>query len=259
MEAHDVLADDVNVGGPAALQTRVQGGRILRPQQGGQVPQERVEPHVNHLRIVTRHRDAPIGAGARNRKIALVVLVQPNHDLASAALGQKKIGVVLHVLGQLLPIFGQPKKVILLTPQLGFLSMDLAHVIILHLVSVQVRFASDAIPTLVILLVNVAAVQAPLPHLRNDFPVFRLRGPRKMLVTDVKFVPQPLEVPRDAIHELLWGHVLSLRSFRDLFAMFVHASHEMHIPAAHLRVPGHDVRGYRGVRAADVRSAIGIE
>ena len=57
VEAHDVLADHVQVGRPIAAEFLAVGiGKI----DGGDVVGERVNPHIHHVPGIARHLDAPV-------------------------------------------------------------------------------------------------------------------------------------------------------------------------------------------------------
>jgi len=51
VEAEDVLANHVHVGRPAALHCLIQRRLVAILQAARDVPEQRVEPHVDHLRV----------------------------------------------------------------------------------------------------------------------------------------------------------------------------------------------------------------
>ena len=113
--------------------------------------------------------------------------------------------------------------------------------------------------SLVVLLVDVALVQAPLPHLADDLLVLRQRRAGEVLVLDAEHGPEVLELLGHLVDHDLRRLALPLGGLRDLLAVLVHAGDEVDVRLLHRGVPGHDVRGDGRVRAADVRRAVGVE
>ena len=66
VKAHDVLADDVQVGRPIFLEHGAVGIGIA---DGGDVVGQRIDPNVHDVLVVVRHLDAPVEGGARQRQI----------------------------------------------------------------------------------------------------------------------------------------------------------------------------------------------
>ena len=66
VEAHDVLADDVQVRRPVAPERRLLVGKA----DGGDVVGERVDPDVHDVLFVAGHLDAPVEGRARDRQVA---------------------------------------------------------------------------------------------------------------------------------------------------------------------------------------------
>ena len=78
MEARDLLADEVQVGGPVALELRLLGLLLLCGQivavlgpvaDGGDVVGEGVESDVDHVLRIGRNWDAPVEGGARDGEV----------------------------------------------------------------------------------------------------------------------------------------------------------------------------------------------
>ena len=62
MEAGNVLADDMQVGGPVLAE---QGLVVPAKAERRNIIDERVEPHIHHMPRIVRQRDTPVEAGAR--------------------------------------------------------------------------------------------------------------------------------------------------------------------------------------------------
>src|SRR5262249_478553 len=82
MKADDVLADDVDVGRP---KYRIFAVFHFRIAERGDVVDQRVEPDVNHMAGMSRHRNAPGKAGARDRTILQARLDEADDLVAPAA------------------------------------------------------------------------------------------------------------------------------------------------------------------------------
>ena len=65
VEAGDVLADHVGVGGPEGRALRALIGKAGR----GDVVGEGVDPHIHHMLVIARHGHAPVEGGAADRQI----------------------------------------------------------------------------------------------------------------------------------------------------------------------------------------------
>ena len=81
VEAHDLLADHVHVGGPVLARTSwlsVVGAVAER----GDVIGQRIEPDINHMLGIVGHRNAPVERGAADRKIAQAAAHKGNHFVA---------------------------------------------------------------------------------------------------------------------------------------------------------------------------------
>ena len=66
MEADDLLADEVDVGGPVFLIQAVVSTRVA---QGGDVVGQRVQPHVDGMLFVKVHRHAPFDGCAADAEV----------------------------------------------------------------------------------------------------------------------------------------------------------------------------------------------
>ena len=119
VEAQDVLADDV-VRGPAAGELLGVGAVADR----GRVVQQRVDPHVDDVRLVPRHLDAPVERRPRDRQV-LQALLDERDDLVARRLGPDEVAVVVE-LEQLVLELAQLEEVVLLLQQLERLRVDRA-------------------------------------------------------------------------------------------------------------------------------------
>ena len=85
------------------------GGRLVAEAHGGGVVEQRVEPHVDDLRGVPRHGDAPVEARPGDRQV-LQAAADERDDLVVRALRRDRVGVVLVVREQRVAERGQPEE-----------------------------------------------------------------------------------------------------------------------------------------------------
>ena len=89
VEPHDILADDVKIGGPESRKLRAFGVRIAGR---GEIIGQSVEPHIDHVVGVARDRNSPAEAGSRDRQVAQAALDKAD-DLVPPAARRDRIRV----------------------------------------------------------------------------------------------------------------------------------------------------------------------
>ena len=89
MEPHNVLADQVQVGGPVARKITVDVGIADCCHIRGQ----RIDPHIHDMIGRSRHFHAPVKAGPRDAEVAQATLDKADHFVA-AAIGTDEVGLV---------------------------------------------------------------------------------------------------------------------------------------------------------------------
>ena len=109
VEADDVLADDVDVGGPPLRELLV----VVREAGGGDVVRQGVDPHVHHVLVVAGHRHTPVEGGAGDREV-LEPGGDEGGDLVAAGVGADELGMVLVQLEQLVLVLREAEEVGLL-------------------------------------------------------------------------------------------------------------------------------------------------
>ena len=132
VEAHNLLADKVDVGGPVLF---IIGIIVRAVAHGGDVVRERVDPHINHVLRVEIHRDAPGEARAGNAEILQALLDERDH-LVLAALRLDEAGLILIELEQPVRILRKAEEIGLLLGPLH-LAPQSGHLPSLSCVSVQ--------------------------------------------------------------------------------------------------------------------------
>ena len=87
VEAHDVLADDVQVGRPVAPEFRAVG---VGKADAGDVVGQRVDPDIHDVLGIAGHPDAPVEGGARDRQVLQPALHEAR-DLVQPLLRQHEV------------------------------------------------------------------------------------------------------------------------------------------------------------------------
>ena len=145
VELEDVLADQVDRRRPELL------GQVLALAgvgEGGVVVEERVDPDVDHLRLVPRHRHAPLQAGAAERDVAQAALDERERLVVAVLRGDEPGPLGVELLERLLE-GGQPEEPVVLLLPLEHDLVDRAAVAVLELgLRLEVR-AARAVPALV--------------------------------------------------------------------------------------------------------------
>ena len=92
MEAHDLLADEVDVGWPILLEFL----RIVQEADRRQVIRQGVEPNVDDMIGCDRHGDAPVERRARDAQVFKPLLDEVDHLVAPRD-GLYEVGILLNV------------------------------------------------------------------------------------------------------------------------------------------------------------------
>ena len=155
VEPRDVLAHDVQVGRPPFLEQR-----LVRPvADGGCVVDEGVRPDVDDATRVGGQRDAPRLPGAAHRDVVEAALEKPQ-DLVAADLRLEEMRVGCVVIEQRLAVSGQAEEVVLLLEPLRRALVNRTIACDQILLRLE-RLARDAVPALVVALVEVAGLRDP--------------------------------------------------------------------------------------------------
>ena len=254
VEAQDVLADDVVGRGPEPV------GEVLalaREAQRRVVVQERVEPDVEHVARVPRHRHAPRELGARERDV-LQAALDERERLVVADARRDEVGVLLVELLEALLEGAQREEVVLLAVALELDVVDRAPVALLDLVLDLEVGAARAVPALVQALVDVAVVVDALEDVLDAADVLGVRGADEEVDRGLELGRQRLEALGVAVGQLLGLEPLVLGRVGHRLAVLVGAGEEEHVVAALAVMARHHVGGDRRVRVPQVRSRVDV-
>ena len=232
-------------------------GQVLagpRVSEGGAVVEQRVDPHVDRLTRVPRHRDAPVDLGPGDGEVVEAVLDHPPRLVAPGG-GQHPVGVRVVVRQQAVAVGRQPEEPVLLLDPLDRRAVDRAEPPLDELVLAVERLARRAVPAAVAALVDVARLVDALEDALHLRLVLGVGGADEEVVGGVEHTAQGAEALREHVGLLARGAPLPLGGAGDLAAVLVGAGEEEDVLAALAVMPRDDVGHDRRVRVADVRLA----
>ena len=256
VEADDLLAHDVHVGGPEPVQVMV---LVVAVAQGGHIVEQRVDPHVHHVAGVEVHGDAPGEGGAGDAQVLQAGLDEVVHHLVHTGAGLEEVGVLQQVL-DFIRVLGQAEEVgLLLRVHHRAAAVGAAAVL-------QLALSPEGLAGLAVLALVGALVDVPVVvHLLEDFldggDVVVVGGADEPIVGDVHQLPQvldPLGPLHDVVHEGLGGDPGALGLVLDLLAVLVGAGEEHNLLALEPVVAGDGVGGHGTVGVADVELVRGV-
>ena len=256
VEPDDLLAHDVIVGGPIAVEIMV---AVVIQTQGGGVVEQGVHPHVHHVAGVEVHGNAPVEAGTGNAQILQTGLDEVVDHLIDAGTGLQEIGVLQQML-HLVGVLAQTEEIGLLLGVVDFTAAVGA--LAVHQLAFRPEgLARGAVLALIGALVNVTVFIHLLEDLLHGLAVIVVGGADEPVVGDVHQLPQITDAARavhDAVHEGLGGHAGFLGFGLDLLAVLVGAGQEHHVVALQTLIAGDGVGGHGAVAVADVELVRGV-
>ncbi len=253
MLAEDVLADEVVVDRPVAVEPRTVVGVADR----GAVVDQRVEPHVGDVAVVPRERDAPRDRRAADREVEQPLLDEAQHLVALPG-RLHRLGMLGVVLEQAVLVAREPEEVVLLGDVLDHGAVDRAAEAVVELVLLVVELAAHAVEALVAVELDVAVVVDPLEELLHRPAVAGLGGADVVVVGDVEAVPRGAEQRAVAVGPLERGDVVRLGRPLDLEAVLVGAGEEHDVVAPEAPPAGQHVGRDRRVRVPDVGRVVHV-
>src|SRR5580704_4356376 len=188
VETDDLLAHQLHIGGPEALETLLVLGGVAAIAEGGDVVRQRIHPHVNHVLFIPWHRDAPVEAGAADRQV-FQSAAHERDDLVTPRLRlDDEFGIVVK-LQQLALESGELEKII-------FFAYGLRDAATIRAGrtwrGIDVKLIRHAVLAGIAALVDKAALLQDPEKLLHTFAVALFRG------ADVIVVAQPHAVPKAA-------------------------------------------------------------
>ncbi len=240
------------------------GGSSPRPDGGG-VVEQRVEPDVDDLRGVPRHRDSPVEARPGDGQV-LQAAADEGGDLVVRALRRDRVRVLLVVRQQGVAEGREPEEPVGLGDDLHRAAVHRAEHLALelagpgHQVAGELELlAADAVRPLVVPGVDVPGVLEPGQEVLDARLVATLGGADEVVVGHVEGRQHGLPVLGDQpVGPLLGGDTGRLGRAQDLLPVLVGAGEQPDaLPA--LAVPAADrVRRHGRVGMPDVRGVVDV-
>ena len=209
MEAQDFFADQVEVGGPEAFS-------IDCAHVGG----KRVEPDIEDVRGFVRDGNAPFDGGPADGDVLEALLHERDHFIA-ARFRADEFGIVFVELEQ--PLLERRKLEVEILLGDGFGGASAIRAGIARLGFVDVQLIEDAILAGVVALVDVAAFDAAVEQILDNFGVLGIGGALETVDLQVERLPLLAEFVRDEIGELLRRFAGRRGGALDLLAVLVSA------------------------------------
>ena len=252
METHNLFADHVHVGRPEfVVLARV--GRAVS--QSGDVVRQRVEPDIDHMLWVIRHRNAPRKGAAADREIAQAALHEGEHFITTR-LGSDEFGLLGVKLDKAILKGREFEKIILLFNGFGGAAAFGAGRARAN--RIHIELVRDAVLAGVVALVNETGILDALPQSLHALLMARRGGADVIVVTQPHAVPQRAEFGGDLIGKLLRRFARCLRRPLDLLPMLVSAGEEPCVVTQHAVPAGNCVARNRGIGVPDVGMRIDV-
>ena len=267
VELEDILAEDLDVGGPefgtGSLGGAVQGageGGITERGGDGDVIGEGVEPDVGDERGVERDGDAPVeaGGGPGTAEVFERIVFEETEDFIAAIVGFDEIGVGFDVIDEPRLVFAEA-EIVVVFDQFDDLAVEGIESAVGEAVLFgEERFLSGRVVAAVFGLVEVAGFVESSEDGLNDFAVTRGGGADEIVVGEVEAFGQGFPGDGQSIAISLGFEALGLGGLLDLLSMFIQAGEEEHVVAEAAARAGDDVGEDLFIGVTEVRGAIDV-
>ena len=247
MEAHDLLADEVEVRRPVFMEFL----RIVEVADRREVVRERVEPDVDDVLRVDGHGDAPVEGRAADAEIIEPLLDEIDH-LVAPRNGLDEIRMVLDVLEHAVLVLAHLEEIRFLRDLLHRAVAVRAAAVLVELVFRPVALAGRAVESLVLALVDVALRVDAAENLLNDALVALLRRADEIIVADGEAFPEVLEARDDLVRVLDGRHARLLGLLLDLEPVLIRAREEEDIVPLEAVEARNGIGNRRAVSVADM-------
>ena len=230
VEAGDVLADNVQAGGPVFFKELAALAAVVA--KAGDIVGQRIQPDVDDVLGVEVHRDAPLYGGAGHAQVLEPGQQEVVHHLVAAGDRLDKVGVGIYMVDEPLGVVAHLEEVGLLLLLSG-LPAAVGALAVYELALGEEGLALVTIEALIGALVDVPLVVELFEYLLNLFYVVVVGGADKVVVAEVHQVELLFYQSGGAVHELLGGEIRGLGLLLVLFAVLVGAGLEVHVIALH--------------------------
>ncbi len=255
VEADDFLADEVHVARPVAFVFFHAFARQLWKTQSGDVVGQRIEPHVDDVLFVERHRNSPVEAAPGNTQV-FEPLVDKGQHLVDAALRLEEIRR-LKQLHEAVGVVRKPEEIRFFLrlfhgpPAVGTQAFG-------KLVLCPERLAGRAVPADVFGFVNVTLLVHLQENLLHALLVPRLRRADKVVVGDLHRLPQLQNAFDDRIDVFLRLLPPRLGQLLNLLTVLVGSRQEHDVAPRQALKSRHGIGHHRAIRVTDVEVVAGV-
>ena len=246
MESYDFFSYQVNIYRPVFFVKR----RIVRISQSGDVVCKCVEPYVDDVLFIDRHRDAPVEGGSGDAKVFQSLFHECDH-LISSAVRLEEFRVFLEHFQQSVLIFGKAEEVSFF---LGFLHRSAAvRAFAVHQLAFSPEgFTRRAVHAFVFTFVDIALFVKLHEDLLHPLHVARFCSSNEIVIGDLHGLPQVFDTGNDLINVFLRRYAFFLRDILDLLSVFVSSREKSHVVACQALETCHGVCHNGAVRVSDM-------
>ena len=250
MEADDILADQMQVGGPQLLiLLAAVSVRIIT--DSGDVVGQSIQPHINHMSVVKIHRNAPFEGGSGHAQILQAGQQEVVHHLVLAGHGLDELRMFINMRNQPVRILAHFEKVSLFLRRLHLASAVGA--LSVHQLGLGPEgFTGRAVKSFIISLINISLIIQPLENLLHLLYVRLVRGADEFVIGGSHQIPQALHLACHLVHIFLRGYSRLLSLQLDLLTVLVRSGLEEHIIAVLPLESGDAVRQHGLIGVSDM-------
>ena len=250
MEAHDVLADDVQIGRPELFIRIARAVGVIA--DGSDIVGKRIDPDIDDVPVVKIHGDSPLEGAARHTEVLQPGTEEVIDHLVPARSGNDKILVRFDVCKQPVLVFGKAQEICLLA-RAGNRRAAIGAAAVHNLRVGPEGFAGLAVVALIRALVDVALLVELSEYFLHHPFVLWVGRTDEPVIGHAERIPDRADLTRHAVDIRLGRDAGLGRTVLDLLPMLVGAGEEKHVLAALALIARDRVGQYRLVHVADMR------
>ena len=253
MEADNVLPDQMQVSRPQLLKLLCAVSVRIVPDPCDIVSQG-IQPHIGHMLRIKVHRDPPLKRGPGHAQILKSREQEVIHHLILPGHRLDELRMLIDILDQPVRILAHLEEICLFLRRL-----DLAPAVrtfpVHELGLCEKGLARRAVHAFIISFINISLLIELLKDLLHLLLMVCIRRTDKFVIRSIHQIPDPLDLSRHIVHELLRSDPCFLCLELDLLSVLVRPCLEEHIVSlaplvARDRVREHDLIGVSDVRLA---------
>ena len=249
VEANDVFAHKMQIRRPHAALL------ILRSAHCAEIRGERVEPHVENVRLFARNGNAPADRGTRNAKV-LQPAFHETDDFIAARFRLDEIRILFVEIEERLLKPRKLKEIVFFRDR--FRGPAAVGTVVARLRIVHEGIVVNAVLAGVVTLVDVTVFAAESKEPLHGSNVRQVRGTDEFIRGETQLIPQGAPLRGHLGNEGGLRHAGFFSCALDVNTMLVRARGHHHFVAAHALVAANGVRHYGRICVADVRQAVRV-